>query len=129
MNKIKPKKLCGKHILSGVSMDYTMNDAECVDFILDGKTYRATENPSDGYRSWVEGVEYAPKKIPANIPDTEVLISFDADENHRMMRLVETTNGKEVLVIGTEDISGYYPVCVFRYTPENLPCNTHKRHR
>ncbi len=129
MNKIKPKKICGKHILSGVSMNYTNNDAECIDFILDGKTYRATENPADGYRSWLEGIEYSNEKIPSNIPDTEVMISFDTEHGDRMLRFFETKHGREVLVIGTENAGDYYPVCVFRYTPENLPCNAHKRGR
>lgn len=129
MNKIKPKKLCGKHILSGVSRDYTTHDAECLDFVLDGKTYRATENPDDGYRSWCDGITLAHEKIANNFPDTEVLVSYEDTNGGRFLRFCETKYGKEVLVIGTDNYDDYYPICVLRYTPENLPCNVTKRHR
>lgn len=129
MNKIKPKKLCGKHVLSGVSRNYTAHDAECIDFIIDGKTYRAVEDPQDGYRSCLKGIEIANEKIPANIPDTEVVVSYDTDDDCQILRFYETKYGKEVLAIGTRYVSDTYPVCTFQYSPENLPCNVNRRHR
>lgn len=129
MNKIKPKKLCGKHILSGVSRDYTAHDAECIYFVIDGKTYRAVEDPEDGYRSCMKGIEIANEKIPNNIPDTEVLVSYDDYEDSQMLRFYETKYGKEVLTIGTNYETEWYPVCIFRYSPENLPCNVHRKVR
>lgn len=126
---IKPKKLCGKHILSGVNRDYTVHDAECIDFVLDGKTYRAIEDPEDGYRSCLKGIEISNKRIPNNIPDTEVVAVYDTSGSSEMLRFYETKYGREILSIGTRYDEEWYPVCVFKYAPENLPCNVGRKCR
>lgn len=129
MNKVKLKKLAGKHVLSGVAMSYTKHDAECVKFILDGKVYVATEDPNDGYRSCMKSLELSNEKLAPNFPDTEVEVAYQSDDNHELCHFVATQNGKEVLTIGTDYTEEYYPVCVFRYSPENLPCNRRKIRR
>lgn len=129
MSKVKLKKLVGKHMLSGVAMGYTKHDAECVKFILDGKVYVATEDPEDGYRSCMKSLELSNEKMSPNFPDTEVDVVFQNDENAELCHFIATQNGNEVLTIGTDYTDAYYTVCVFRYLPENLPCNKRKIRR
>ena len=61
------KDLVGEHELSGVDTttervkpygDYY----EVVRFVIDGKTYKATEDPNDGYRSYLKELEVTDEK-------------------------------------------------------------------
>ena len=130
MNGVKFKKLCGKHVLSGVERDYASNDAECIKFILDNKIYRAIEDPADGYRSCCERIEINGNiNCQENIPPTKVVVSLEDSNDRTMLHFYEEEGGTEVLAIGTDYSDACYPICVFRYQPENLPMNRHKPKR
>lgn len=127
-------ELIGEHMLSGVEFgtapkgEYDDSDPNTVDFIMDGETYSAIEDPSDGYRSSMRslrqnraGVEiknrFAPVKVIGSMrPD-------DDYEKNNVLDFVDATNGKIVLSIGTADIDDYYPGFVGDWTPENLSIN------
>lgn len=65
--------LCGSHIFSGVEMTtekhHSLYQGEETDrdvclFTFDGITYKATEDPDDGYRSYCNGRPSAYVSIP-----------------------------------------------------------------
>lgn len=131
------KELCGKHILQGVDRyqferEVYWGGTETVNairFRLDGITYLAVEDPSDGYRSYCEeliAVDDLPRYM---IPDTEVVCSMMPDdvgiwsESKDILVITDAMTGLSVLEVGTGNVGDWYPYCHFEYHPENLMCN------
>lgn len=130
---IELESLVGEHELSGVDMTKLAEKGEwnddyasvCV-FVLDGRTYTATEDPDDGYRSCmrslVEGGE-----VMNRFPPQRVLCSmrtegaYGSKDETLVMR--DAVTGKEVLEIGTDNTDDYYPSFVANFRPENMACN------
>jgi len=136
------KNLLGRHILSGVEMgvvpksedDYWDRDAESISFVLDGKTYMAIEDPSDGYRSYSgDIVEVSDKvKLKNTFAPHEVDITHkdryeeeDDGWNRRcdIYIFTDILTGKVIMEIGTDNTNDYYPSCVMYFNPENLYIN------
>lgn len=139
MNNIKDaielSSLVGEHLLSGCDctteqvLDYgeTHVSAGVMRFVLDGKVYEAIEDPEDGYRSSLEGLQLAEGKTVENMfPAIKVMGVHRTErkhdygtENDDVLELRDE-NGKTILEVGTSDIDDYYPGCVmnFDYTPE-----------
>jgi len=132
------ESLIGKHFLSGVEMgsmpkenEYDYADPNTVDFILDGKTYSAIEDPNDGYRSCMadfvvnrEGV-----KVKNIFPKVAVFCRMADDgeyETNDILEFIDMVNGKTVLRIGTANTEDYYPCFIGTWTPENLNVNKGK---
>lgn len=123
------KDLVGTHILSGIEVGTIgrkvygdFEQCEFVKFTLDGVTYIAEENPDDGYRSYMDELRIEDEPCKIKLPNIEVLCHWIGD-NDDILHIFDANNGKEILVIGTERIDDYYPICVLRYTPENMYCN------
>jgi len=131
------KDLVGEHELSGVDTttervkqygDY-YEDCEVVRFVLDGKTYKATEDPDDGYRSYLKELEVTDEKVANSFPPQKVVgkMKDDSDwEKNDTIQFIDTTTGKVVLEVGTDNNDDYYPYCVLYWSPENLAINAGK---
>jgi len=133
------KSLVGKHFLSGVDESNVkikqyndeFEDCQCINFVLDGTTYTAVEDPEDGYRSTLKEVFASKEKVTNNFYPVEVLI-IHRDSNRisshflsdcDILEFIDTKNGKCVLEIGTDNYDNYYPQFVASWTPENLSAN------
>ena len=123
------KDLVGRHWLSGVDFEtekdtgYDKNDAQVINFILDGETYTATEDPSDGYRSCLSDIYKSRKRIKNSFYSIEVIGSMD-DE---IIEFKAIQNEKIVLSVGTANSDDYYPSFVANFIPENIPPFVAKR--
>lgn len=130
----------GIHYLSGIGSvteydEWTINDVKL--FCLDGKTYGAYVDRCDGYRSYghIGEVDYKcqytfpPQPVQVVNACVNDVIKHDGwteYEDKFMIRILDATNGKEVLVVGTDNSDSFYPVAIFNYTPENLEINQNR---
>jgi hypothetical protein len=131
------KDLVGEHELSGVDTttervkqygDY-YEDCEVVRFVIDGKTYKATEDPDDGYRSYLKELEVTDEKVTNSFPPQKVIGKMKDDsewEKNDTIQFIDATTGKVVLEAGTDNTDDYYPYCVLHWSPENLAINAEK---
>jgi len=127
------KELVGKHILTGVDFetiqlpeDAWEPEAQGINFVLDGKTYTAIEDPEDGYRSCMEKIFVSDKKIKNTFEAVEVVGSMKPEGDYEVnetIQFIDTKNGKLVLEVGTDNIDDYYPYFVANFTPENIHYN------
>lgn len=135
----------GKYLLSGVGtaqINTTGWDEETTHevhlFCLNGITYGAWIDPDDGYRSYGDFRKMEENvKCQYRFPPQEVIVtnvtkkgpcgdSLYYEDNSTTIVITDATNGKEVLVIGTSYYDSYYPMAIFRYTPENLEINQNR---
>lgn len=128
------KDLVGEHELSGVDTakesvkqygDYH-EDCDVVRFIIDGKTYKAIEDPDDGYRSYLNELEVTDEKVANGFPPQKVVGKMKEDkdwETNDIIQFIDSVTNKVVLEIGTENTGDYYPYCVLHWNPENLGIN------
>lgn len=85
--------------------------------ILDGKTYKAIEDPDDGYRSYLKDIEITEEKISNNFPPQKVIGKMKDDEEwetNNTIQFIDVVTGKVVLEIGTDNADDYYPYCVLQ---------------
>jgi len=137
-NSIDMKSLVGKHVLTGVDEENRkiehwgdLEDCQCINFVLDGITYTAIEDPDDGYRSSLDGIIVSLDKVRNNFPPVEVIVSYrtkgesDWDDGNEcdILDVVDVKSGKRVLEIGTDNTDDYYPCFVANFTPENFYYN------
>lgn len=135
MDKLILESLCGKHIFSGCELISTKIDGWCFGedyticlFTLDGTTYKAIEDPDDGYRSYCRELEISEKPPRYTFPGIEVECSMMENDdyyhqNNNCLVIRDSENGKTILEIGTKNYDDWYPYCHFSYTPENMACN------
>ena len=126
------KELVGKHYLSGFdtstekAVDSRHEDFEVVRFVLDGKTYKAIEDPSDGYRSYLQDLVITDEVISNTFPPQEVIGKMKEDSDYSVndtIQFIDAVTGKIVLEVGTNNTDDYYPYCVMNWRPENLAIN------
>jgi hypothetical protein len=128
------KDLVGKHTLYGIEVGekefetrWDGIEERCyVKFTLDGIHYLAVENPSDGYRSYMEDLQTTDDPCEIPLPNVEVVCHMEEDDEwdkNDILVFVDAANGKEILRIGTGKCDDYYPYCEMEYTPENMSCN------
>lgn len=124
-------------MLSGVSFSELPPSSEygdprsCVIFTLDGVNYAAVEDPSDGYRSYLESLEVTSKEPDFKFPPQRVNVTHCArkenggySEDCDIWIISDAVNGKPVLEVGTDNHDDYYPMCVMHWTPENMDVNS-----
>lgn len=127
----------GLHYLSGVgetTIEYGFCDNIDVKlFCIDGVTYGAFEDKDDGFRSYgvIQQMEsnvkceftFAPQ--PVHITNQEIKhLEYETEWiTKQILTMTDAVNGKEVLVVGTDNTEDYYPMAIFNYTPENLQIN------
>ncbi len=126
------KDLVGLHDFSGFDRetekidkgDYA--DSDAIYFILDGKTYKATEDPKDGYRSCMREIALSNREVKNRFPKIKVMGIMRGKNNYEENEVIDfhdVENGKEVLSIGTANINDYYPYWVADFIPENIHLN------
>lgn len=127
--------LIGKHTFTGVELGTTEREmwagryekVNSVKFELDGIIYMATENPDDGYRSYMNELEIINEPLKFKIPQMQVVCVHDTKDEHGdksdILSFIDEKNGKVFLRIGTENTDDYYPYCLFEYKPENMHYN------
>jgi hypothetical protein len=128
------KDLVGKHILSGVDMNNEsikqwgnyFEDCQVINFVLDGITYTAIEDPDDGYRSTMRKIVTSDKVVSNIFAGQEVLAKMRENDRYQendILDLVDVVTGKIVLSVGTGNTNDYYPYWVAEFTPENMGVN------
>ncbi len=115
--------LIGLKELTGVDFDTeSTNDAQTIYFVLDGKTYAASEDPVDGYRSCMKDIIESKYKVKNKFRPCRVLGTM-RDGGCDILDFIDVKTGKVVLSVGTDDADDYYPCWVARFTPENMWIN------
>jgi len=130
-NKMELKDLIGKHVLSGVDMsnksigmyEDDFEDCQVIDFVLDGKTYTAIEDPEDGYRSCMSEIKESEELVSNTFVGQEVVAKM---RDNDVLELIDINTGKTVLAVGTGNTDDYYPYFVAEFTPENMSVNSGK---
>jgi hypothetical protein len=130
------ESLVGKHVLTGVDEinrkieDYSrsLQDCQCINFILDGITYTAIENPDDGYRSMLDKIIVSDESItnifnPVRVVVSVITKSKEYDNECEILDFVDMVNGKTIMEIGTYNSDDYYPSFVANWIPENMSVN------
>lgn len=125
------KEFKGKHMFSGIDIGsaeierYDIKETvDTVSFILDGKAYKVTEDPSDGYRSGVLSFEETSDTVFNQFDPIEVFClyrekgTYSGTDDVLEIRNIDT--GELILEVGTSNIDDYYPSYVCNFTPENL---------
>jgi len=126
--------LVGEHILSGCDIDTeqvldwgeTHVSAGIIRFVLDDKIYEAVENPDDGYRSSLEGLQLAEESV--NVSNTfdpiKVLAVHRSKGNYGnsddVLELRRISDGVLILEVGTESCDDYYPGCVMNFNLQGI---------
>lgn len=127
--------LVGPHELSGVDTDviqvknYADYEEPCdvLRFILDGVTYEAIEDPSDGYRSSMEGCYVTGAAVKNKFAPVRVIASHRTKGDHNdtddVLELRDADNGKVILEVGTRNVDDYYPCFVGSWHPGEMAIN------
>lgn len=102
-------------------------NASFIAFTLDGVTWMAQEDPSDGYRSSLDSIVQVPAALVNTFPPCRVRAEWEANEEHCqneivVFRSVET--GLPVLEVGTANTDDYYPSFVGNFMPQNMDINS-----
>lgn len=126
------KDLVGLHKLSGVdtateTVKLYAEECNVVRFVLDGITYKAVEDPDDGYRSHCGELIVCKEPITNNFPPQVVMAKMKDNQEYSVndtLQFIDVITGKTVLEIGTDNTDDYYPYCVMNWNPENLAINT-----
>ena len=135
---IELQSLVGEHVLTGVDFSnesikrYWGNgfeDAQVMNFILDGVAYSAIENPDDGYRSSMRELRilgngvvtntFAPVRVVGRYLTRLDDYGYECD----ILELIDVVTGLTVLRVGTENTNDYYPYFIAVFTPENMSIN------
>lgn len=131
------KDLIGLHELSGVDMGkmpakeewYSSEECETISFVLDGKTYTAIEDPSDGYRSNMRDIAEGGVEVQNRFTPQLVMCALyertpdDYATENDILVMTDVVTGKAVLRVGTANTDDYYPYWVAEWSPQNMACN------
>ncbi len=127
---INLESLVGQHEFSGIdflqSADKTFYGdlTEIVNFVLDGVTYTATEDPSDGYRSYLDSLVISDYKPVNTFPPCVVNAVMNSDhEDNVILDFIDVTTGKIVFSLGTDYSDDYYPRFVANFDPTAMVVN------
>lgn len=128
MREIEYEELTGIHYLTGMStkkIKYRGEETTCVLFTLDGKTYTAIADSSDGYGSYLRGVYLSKGEPPVKFPPLKVNVLHTDGECENMLKFYDYYTCGIVLQIGTEynEICGWYPTAILRTLLGNMKYN------
>lgn len=138
MTSVKLEDLVGRHILTGVdfstrTIDRFGYDENCnvVNFVLDGKTYTAVEDPGDGYRSAMDEIFVSDEAVSNLFPPIEVMGKMCDHEfgyacGNDVIGFYEIDNAKLILAVGTGNADDWYPYWVAEFNPEDMSMNEDK---
>jgi hypothetical protein len=129
MTKKKEKKFCklsdisGFYKLSGVSRE-SDNDGETIWFRLNNRTYVATEDPEDGYRSCLGSIEIVNVLPKFTFLPIEVKCVYVSSTDREVVEVYDVKTNKMILEVGTHNIDDYYPGFVASWDPQNMALNS-----
>ena len=131
MRFYEEEELYGLHTLSGVDIIEDTGDGRKCRFILDGESIEGSENPDDGYRSYMGCIYDCDEQVKNTFDDELVVIcGFESfDKGHRCssgIQFLDAHTGDVVLILGTVALDDYYPCCRMEWNPENLYENVTK---
>jgi len=118
----------GNHILTGVQ-----ETEEFTDFVLDGVTYRASIDESDGYRSYMRDIEVVDHELarhhqfPGQAVTVEEKFPVSIENNFQGIEIRDQSTNGVVLLLGTDCCEDYYPQAISQWMPENLAVNQEKK--
>lgn len=104
--------------LSGVDM-VSEGDANGIMFCLNGITYRAMEDPEDGYRSCLGGIGVVGDVIKNAFAPQPVIGTARKYDDDTVVFINPVTK-LAVLEIGTDNMDAYYPSFVAWFDPKSL---------
>lgn len=132
------KDFKGKYQLQGVD-EYTgsikkwddyYEQCQCIRFKLDGVVYVATEDPDDGYRSYLGELKIDEVDTKNPFSGVEVLASYrdinKYNETSEIIDFIDTTTGEVVLSVGTDSSDDYYPSFIAHFNPAAMSINAGK---
>lgn len=130
------KELVGKHLFQGIEVGekeiyvswMNRTHVSYVKFTMDGITYIAMEDPSDGYRSYCRELDITTIPCKTLLPNIEIICKHRSEgvgyySSCDILEVIDAQNGETILLVGTNNTDDYYPFCLFEYTPENMSCN------
>lgn len=120
--------LVGAHKLSGVDRieekpqdDWSYSIADVLRFELDGVTYGAVEDPSDGYRSSMAEPRVYEGRPAHTFDPVDCQVVYRSEQRYESCDLIEViANGHVVLSVGTGNTNDYCPYFVARWDPTPL---------
>lgn len=120
--------LVGAHKLSGVDRieekpqdDWSYSIADVLRFELDGVTYGAVEDPSDGYRSSMAELRVYEGRPAHTFDPVDCQVVYRSEQRYESCDLIEViANGHVVLSVGTGNTNDYHPYFVARWDPTPL---------
>jgi hypothetical protein len=93
-------------------------------FMIDDEVYMVSEDPDDGYRSFMDSIyKIEGYKIKNRIPRTRVVCRSDSNSYNNLIHFNDCITKKDVLIFGTDHSDTYYPYYVWDFMPQNLACN------
>lgn len=129
MDSVTLDDLVGEHLLDAVDMcteslkaqwgDH-FEDCEVMRFRLDGKVYTAVSDPGDGYRSSMDRLSVTDDPIRNSFAPVRVLARKKDDDQYQkndVLQLINISNGKIVMEVGTDNIDDYYPGFISFFDP------------
>ena len=133
---IELETLIGERVLTGVDTDVVRvktyewreeEPCEVLRFILDGVTYEAIEDPSDGYRSDMQGCYVTDTPVKNMFAPVKVVGRFRTKGEYSgtdaVLELIDAANGKVILEVGTSNVDDYYPSFVAGWHPGDMAVN------
>jgi hypothetical protein len=105
----------------GKTHEFSGVDYNC--FKLDGVVYEAVEDPSDGYRSYLDTIKAAGSEhfVFPPYPFADVLVMSSHGEcewDFEGFVLIDARDGHVWLKVGTSNTMDYYPYFTFEYHPK-----------
>lgn len=136
-HSIDLQTLVGEHELSGVDTDTAMvkmyewreepEPCEVLRFVLDGVTYEAIEDPSDGYRSSMAGCYVTTAPVKNTFAPVKVVGRWRTKGEYsgtdEVLELIDATNGAVILEVGTSNVDDYYPGFCGHWHPQLMAIN------
>ena len=119
---IGQQEFTGIDFLVDKTTTYYGDNAAIVNFVLDGITYTATEDPSDGYRSYLDSLVVSDYK-PVNTFSPCIVNGVKENGENNIIDFIDTTTGKIVFSLGTDYSDDYYPRFVASFDPTAMAVN------
>jgi len=130
MNEVDFDSILGKHVLDTAVIESVIThentyyeDSNRFAFGLDGKVFVATEDPSDGYRSYLKSFEvtddtsFIKGAAPIKRKVLVTRMSDDYNSVNDVLVFTDVETGHIWMRIGTANTDDYYPYCVLDWHP------------
>lgn len=121
MTQLSLTDLVGPHLLQGCDWrEGTYRLADFIRFKLDGKTYLATEDDVDGYRSRMQSICLVDEPVKNLFRGVRVLARMKDNSSCEILEVLHAKTGEVILEVGTNNIDDYYPSWVATFNEKSL---------